>query len=38
MALTRRERITTYLVVTLFAVVLAFPFYWMAHDGLQADR
>jgi multiple sugar transport system permease protein len=29
MALTRREKITTYIVVGLFAIVLAFPFYWM---------
>jgi multiple sugar transport system permease protein len=34
-ALTRRERITTYLVVTLFAVVLAFPFYWMLMTALK---
>ena len=35
MALTRREKITTYLVVTLFAVVLAFPFYWMLMTALK---
>ncbi len=29
MALTRREKLTTYLVVGLFAIALAFPFYWM---------
>jgi multiple sugar transport system permease protein len=35
MALSRREKITTYLVVGLFAIVLAFPFYWMATTALK---
>src|SRR6266567_544740 len=35
MAMSRREKITTYLVVGLFAFVLAFPFYWMATTALK---
>jgi multiple sugar transport system permease protein len=35
MALSRREKITTYIVVGLFAFVLAFPFYWMATTALK---
>jgi multiple sugar transport system permease protein len=35
MALRLREKITTYIVVGLFAVVLAFPFYWMATTALK---
>ena len=35
MALRRREKIATYFVVTLFAIVLAFPFYWMVMTALK---
>jgi len=35
MSLTVREKITTYIVVSLFAVVLAFPFYWMVVTALK---
>jgi multiple sugar transport system permease protein len=35
MALSRREKITTYIVVGLFAVVLAFPFYWMVMTAFK---
>jgi multiple sugar transport system permease protein len=35
MSLNLRERITTYIVVGLFAVVLAFPFYWMVVTALK---
>ncbi len=35
MALTLREKITTYLVVGLFAIVLAFPFYWMVMTAFK---
>jgi len=35
MSLTLREKITTYIVVSLFAVVLAFPFYWMVTTALK---
>jgi multiple sugar transport system permease protein len=35
MALTRRERVTTYIVVGLFAIVLAFPFYWMVMTAFK---
>jgi multiple sugar transport system permease protein len=35
MALNLREKITTYIVVGLFAVVLAFPFYWMVVTALK---
>ena len=35
MALRGREKVTTYLVVGLFAVVLAFPFYWMVMTALK---
>jgi multiple sugar transport system permease protein len=35
MALTRREKITTYIVVGLFAIVLAFPFYWMVMTAFK---
>jgi len=35
MTLNRREKITTYIVVGLFAVVLAFPFYWMAMTAFK---
>jgi len=34
-ALRRREKIATYFVVTLFAIVLAFPFYWMVMTALK---
>jgi multiple sugar transport system permease protein len=33
--MTRREKITTYLVVGSFAFVLAFPFYWMLMTALK---
>jgi multiple sugar transport system permease protein len=35
MALNFREKVTTYIVVGLFAVVLAFPFYWMVVTALK---
>jgi multiple sugar transport system permease protein len=35
MALRRGERITTYIVVGLFAIVLAFPFYWMVMTAFK---
>ena len=35
MALTLREKVTTYIVVVLFAVALAFPFYWMVVTALK---
>jgi multiple sugar transport system permease protein len=34
-SMTRREKITTYLVVGSFAFVLAFPFYWMLMTALK---
>jgi multiple sugar transport system permease protein len=35
MALSLREKVTTYFVVGLFAVVLAFPFYWMVVTAFK---
>jgi multiple sugar transport system permease protein len=35
MALRLREKVTTYIVVGLFAVVLAFPFYWMVMTAFK---
>ena len=35
MAMTLREKVTTYLVVGFFAFVLAFPFYWMLTTALK---
>ncbi len=35
MALSRREKVTTYIVVGLFAIVLAFPFYWMVMTAFK---
>jgi len=35
MALSLREKVTTYIVVGAFAVVLAFPFYWMLMTALK---
>jgi len=35
MALTLREKATTYLVVGFFAVLMAFPFYWMLTTALK---
>ena len=35
MALSLREKVTTYIVVGLFAIVLAFPFYWMLTTALK---
>ena len=35
MALTLREKVTTYLVVGFFAVLMAFPFYWMLTTALK---
>jgi multiple sugar transport system permease protein len=35
MALTLREKFTTYFVVGSFAIVLAFPFYWMVTTALK---
>jgi multiple sugar transport system permease protein len=34
----RRETITSWLIVTPFAIVLAFPFYWMLMTALRADN
>jgi multiple sugar transport system permease protein len=35
MSMTAREKAVTYLVVGLFAIVLAFPFYWMVMTALK---
>ena len=35
MALRLREKVTTYIVVTVFAIALAFPFYWMLMTALK---
>ena len=35
MALRLREKVTTYIVVGLFAIVLAFPFYWMVMTAFK---
>jgi multiple sugar transport system permease protein len=35
MAMTLREKVTTYFVVGLFAVLMAFPFYWMVMTALK---
>jgi len=35
MALTLREKVTTYVVVGFFAVLMAFPFYWMLTTALK---
>jgi multiple sugar transport system permease protein len=35
--LTRRDKLLTYLVVGPFAIVLAFPFYWMLQTSLKSD-
>jgi multiple sugar transport system permease protein len=35
MALSLREKVTTYIVVGLFAIVLAFPFYWMVMTAFK---
>ena len=35
MALSGREKVTTYLVVGLFAILLAFPFYWMVMTAFK---
>jgi multiple sugar transport system permease protein len=34
----RRETLTSYLIVAPFAIVLAFPFYWMLMTALRADN
>ena len=34
----RRESITSYLIVGPFAIVLAFPFYWMLMTALRSDN
>jgi multiple sugar transport system permease protein len=34
-ALSLREKVTTYIVVGLFAIVLAFPFYWMVMTAFK---
>jgi multiple sugar transport system permease protein len=34
----RRERLLSYLIVGPFAIVLAFPFYWMLMSSLRADN
>ena len=38
MPLTRRDKLITYLVVGPFAIVLAFPFYWMLQTSLKSER
>ena len=35
MALTLREKVTTYIVVGFFAILMAFPFYWMLTTALK---
>jgi multiple sugar transport system permease protein len=35
---TRRESLLSWLIVTPFAIVLAFPFYWMLMTALRADN
>jgi multiple sugar transport system permease protein len=35
MALTLREKVTTYVVVGFFAILMAFPFYWMLTTALK---
>src|SRR5438034_173183 len=35
MAMTLREKVTTYFVVGLFAILMAFPFYWMVMTALK---
>jgi multiple sugar transport system permease protein len=35
MSLTLREKVTTYIVVGFFAVLMAFPFYWMLTTALK---
>ena len=37
MPLTRRDKLITYLVVGPFAIVLAFPFYWMLQTSLKTE-
>ena len=34
----RRDNLLTYLVVGPFAIVLAFPFYWMLQTSLKSER
>ena len=34
----RRDNLITYLVVGPFAIVLAFPFYWMLQTSLKSER
>jgi multiple sugar transport system permease protein len=34
----RRESLLSYLIVGPFAIVLAFPFYWMLMTALRADN
>ena len=38
MKATRRESLLSWLIVTPFAIVLAFPFYWMLMTALRADN
>ena len=38
MPLRRRDNLLTYLVVGPFALVLAFPFYWMLQTSLKSER
>jgi multiple sugar transport system permease protein len=35
---TRRESLLSWLIITPFAIVLAFPFYWMLMTALRADN
>ena len=38
MKATRRESLLSWLIITPFAIVLAFPFYWMLMTALRADN
>jgi multiple sugar transport system permease protein len=38
MRATRRETLVSWLIVTPFAIILAFPFYWMLMTALRADN
>ena len=38
MRATRRETLVSWLIITPFAIVLAFPFYWMLMTALRADN
>ena len=38
MKATRRESVVSWLIITPFAIILAFPFYWMLMTALRADN